>query len=224
MEALEGQTVLIDAAVAAGVRRFIPSDYGTITTNKELHGYPGYASFAKIQNYLVEKSKTSRLSYTILATGGFLDMLFGQSGIVDFDNHKVVLYDGGESRISSTSFASVGNAVVGILNRPGETSNRILRVSQAILTQNKVLTIAKDMKPEISWEITPVKTSEMMQEALAAFAAGDFSHPIILKFVISTVFAGDRYGAAYDATDNALLGVEELTEEELRKMVADRLG
>lgn len=64
----------------------------------------------------------------------------------------------------------------------------------------------------------------MIQESLAAIKAGDFSFLVIIKFIKSTVFAGDRYGATYDSTDNELLGVPPLTEELLTKLVADRLG
>ena len=39
----------------------------------------------------------------------------------------------------------------------------------------------------------------------------------------STAFGGDIYGSAYDKTDNELLGVKELTEAELKKLVADKL-
>lgn len=223
-EALEGQTVLIDATIAAGVKRFIPSDFGSVSTNPALHAYPVYSSTAKIQKYLAEKAKTSRLSYTILASGGSLEDILGEIGIIDFNKHRAELYDGGDTRISSTSFANVGKAIAGVLKHPEETKNRVVHVSQAILTQNKLLAIARELRPDIPWELTTVNTRDMMQEALASIGAGDFSFPTIIKFVKSTVFAGDRYGAAYDVTDNELLGIDLLTEAELKKLVADRLG
>ncbi|KAH8587740.1 hypothetical protein B0O99DRAFT_584061 [Bisporella sp. PMI_857] len=224
LEALEDQTVLIDAAIAAGVKRFIPSDFGSTTTNPKLYEYPIYAATAKIQNYLAEKSNVSELSYTILASGASLDMILSEIGIIDFNKHKAEIYDGGDNRISSTSFVSIGKAIAGILEHPKETENRVLHVSQVILTQNKLLAIARELRPDISWELTTVNTSDMMQEALASIGAGDFSSLTMVKFVKSTVFAGDRYGAAYDVTDNELLGVDLLTKEELKKLVADRLG
>ncbi|KAH9204258.1 hypothetical protein DL95DRAFT_377111 [Leptodontidium sp. 2 PMI_412] len=224
MEALEGQTILIDAAIAAGVKRFIPADYGAVTTNPKLHEYPFYSTVGKIQKYLAEKSKSTGLSYTVLSTGAFTDMLFGAIGIIDFDKHEAVLYDGGDSRFSTNSMAGVGKAIAQILKHPKETSNRMLRISEAILTQNKLLAIAKELKPEITWKTTLVDTSEMMKEALASFGAGDFSPPVFMKFLGSTVFAGNRFGAAYDVTDNELLGVEALSDESLKKLVAGRLG
>ncbi|EGU73272.1 hypothetical protein HZS61_007252 [Fusarium oxysporum f. sp. conglutinans] len=103
MEALEGQTILIDAAIAAGVKHFIPADYGAVSTNPKLHEYPFYSTVGKIQKYLAEKSKSTGLSYTVLSTGAFTDMLFGAIGIIDFDKHEAVLYDGGDLRFTTNS-------------------------------------------------------------------------------------------------------------------------
>ena len=47
--------------------------------------------------------------------------------------------------------------------------------------------------------------------------------PVIMKILTGTAFGGDIYGSAYDKTDNELLGVKELTEAELKKLVVDKL-
>jgi gamma-glutamyl:cysteine ligase YbdK (ATP-grasp superfamily) len=70
----------------------------------------------------------------------------------------------------------------------------MLRIPEAILTENKLLAFAKELKLENTWKTTLVDTSEMMKEALA------------------TLFTGNRFGAAYDVTDHELLGVEALSD------------
>lgn len=100
----------------------------------------------------------------------------------------------------------------------------MLRISEAILTQNKLLAIAKELKQEITWKTTLVDTSEMMKEGLASFGAWDFSPLVFMKFLGSTLFAGNRFEARCDVTDNELLGVEALGDESLKKLVAGRLG
>jgi len=45
-----------------------------------------------------------------------------------------------------------------------------------------------------------------------------------MKILTGTAFAGDVYGGAYDQTDNKLLGVKELTDEDLKKLVAGKLA
>lgn len=222
--AVEGQRVLIDAAVSAGVKRFIPSDFGTCTTSPKVKGLPVYAPMASIQQYLADKSITTALSFTIVACGAFLDMALSAPVLLDFDSYKAVLIDDGNNRLSSTSMASVGRAVAGVLENPQSTSNRTIYVSQVILTQNKLLGIAKEIKPEATWDISTVESAALLQESLEAFASGDVGMPVIMKLLKATAFGGEQYGAAYDVTDNEILGIATVTESELKKLVAERLN
>ena len=217
------QKPLIDAAVAAGVSRFIPSEFGSVTTNPELSTYPVFSGLAGIREHLIEKSKTSPITYTVLACGAFLDLLFGNPGILDFDNHKATLFDEGNNRFSSTSIAKIAQSIVGILKHTGETANKVIHVSEVILTQNKVLEIAKQIQPEADWEVTAVPSDAVLQGALRDVAAGNFSEATIIAILSAVTFGGERYGAAYDKTDNELLGIETLSDEDLRKRIAIRL-
>lgn len=222
--AVEGQRVLIDAAVSAGVKRFIPSDFGSCTTSPKVKELPVYAPIASIQQYLANKATTTKLSFTVLACGAFLDMVLSQPVLLDFDNYKGVLIDDGYNRLSSTSMASVGRAVAGILKNPKSTSNRTVRVSQVILTQNKLLAIAKEIKPEATWNISTAKSAALLQESLEAFASRDYSMPVIIKLLSATAFGGEQYGSAYDETDNEILDIAMVSESELKKLVAERLS
>jgi len=144
--------------------------------------------------------------------------------LLDFANHKARWYDEGDNRISSTSMPNVGKAIVGILKNFEATKNKIVRTSEVILTQNKLLRIAEGLRPDIKWEISKVQTSAILKEGLDELSAGDFSMPAIMKVLAGTAFAGDIYGGAYDETDNELFGIKELTEEDLKKLVAGKLA
>jgi hypothetical protein len=222
--AIEGQKILIDAAIAAGVKRFIPSEFGSCTTHPELQGLPHFSELAGIRQYLVDHAKAGALSYTVLACGAFLEVALKIPVLVNFDKHTAVLLDGGNNRMSCTSLDSVGKAIAGILKNLDKTRNRILHVSQVILTQNTLLNIAREVKPELEWSTSAVKSSDLLQQGLDAFAAKDFSFPSILKLLSGTAGAGDRYGSAYDETDNELLGIDIITQERLKTLVTERLG
>jgi hypothetical protein len=116
MEALEGQTIVVEAAIAAGLKRFIPADYGAVTTSPKLHTNSSYSTVDETQKCLAEKSMSTGLSYTVLSKGALTDMLFGAVGIIDFDGHEAVLCDGGDSRFSTKSMEGVGKAIVQVLN------------------------------------------------------------------------------------------------------------
>jgi hypothetical protein len=221
--AVGSQTILIDAAIAAGVKRFIPSEYGSCSTNPKLKDVPIYTPMFTVRQHLKDNEKTGNLSWTVLACGAFLEFLLGRPLLLDFGNHKATLYDEGDNRISSTSLPNVGKAIVGILKNFEATKNRIVHTSEVILTQNKLLRIAESLRPDIKWEISKVQTGAMLKEGLDGFSAGDHSMPVIFKLLKSTAFAGDVYGGAYDETDNELLGVKELSERELESLVSGKL-
>jgi hypothetical protein len=222
--AIESQTILIDAAIAAGVKRFIPSEFGSCTTNPKLETMPTYTGFFKIRQYLQEKADVGKLSWTVLACGAFVEFVFHGPMLLDFASHKATLLDKGDNRFSSTSLPNVGKAIAGIFKNSDATANKIVRVSQVILTQNKVLKIAQELEPGVKWETDYVQSSAVVEEGLKGMKAGDFSMPVIIKVIKGTALAGDKYGSAYDETDNELLGVQELTGEDLKKLVAGSLA
>lgn len=65
---------IVDAAIKAGVKRFVPSEFGSNTQNK---GAVGLASMmagkAALVDYLRSKESTG-LTWTALATGIFFDL------------------------------------------------------------------------------------------------------------------------------------------------------
>ncbi|KAF2115877.1 hypothetical protein BDV96DRAFT_545701 [Lophiotrema nucula] len=224
--AIKTQTVLIDAATVAGVKRFIPSEYGSVTTNPKVEAFPLYENVFQIKHHLQEKANSGQLTWTVLACGAFLEFLFaaGAAGLLDFADRKATLFDEGDNRLSSTSLATAGKAIAGILKNSEATKNRVVKVSEVILTQNQLLKIAEGLRPEDKWEISKVAASAVLKEGLVEFSAGDFSFPVISKIIKGTGFAGETYGSAYDETDNELLEVKELTEEDLKKIVAEKLA
>lgn len=223
--ALHAQDVLIEAAAIAGVKRFIPSEYGSVTTNPKLATFPLYEGMFKIKKILEEKAAAGQMSWTVLACGAFLDfMVGGPISPLDFKHRKATLFDEGDNRMSATTLPACGEAVASILKNVEATKNRVVHVSQVILTQNRVLRIAERLRPDEKWEIEKVGSSATLQDGLDGVKAGDFSFPVIAKVLLGTVMAGDVYGSAFDETDNELLGIQEMTEEELTKVVAEKLA
>ncbi|KAK4862855.1 hypothetical protein LT330_002988 [Penicillium expansum] len=64
---------LVDAAVAAGVQRFLPSEYGSDTTYPNAAKLPIFADKIAAQEHLKKVSQQSGLGYSILINGPFLD-------------------------------------------------------------------------------------------------------------------------------------------------------
>lgn len=222
--ATDSQKILIDAAVAAGVKHFIPSDIGSCSTHPDLQAIPWYSSLAAVRKQLADHAKAGAFAWTVLATGVFVDVLLTVPILFDFDNHTTVLLDGGNNRMSVTSLDSVGKAIAAILKNTDKTSNQVLFVSEAIVTQNSVLDLAKEVRPDVEWTTTTAASSELLQQSLDGFAVGDYSWNTVGKLLSGTALAGDRYGAAFEGKDNELLGVPTLSNEQLKALIAKRLA
>lgn len=75
-EAVASQTRYIDAAIAAGVKRFIPSEFGSDGSDpKALEIAPIFAPKLKVLRYLEEKASET-FSYTAVITGPFFDWVY----------------------------------------------------------------------------------------------------------------------------------------------------
>jgi hypothetical protein len=72
--AVKAQEALLDASLAVGVKRYIPSEFGSDTTNPRVKSYPFFAAKLKHQHRLRQVSTINEdFSYSLLITGPFLD-------------------------------------------------------------------------------------------------------------------------------------------------------
>ncbi|KAL4938366.1 hypothetical protein BDV06DRAFT_231908 [Aspergillus oleicola] len=219
--AIGSQNPLIDAAVAAGVHRFVPAEFGMDSLNPLATALPVCAPKAATQAYLDERAKANAwFSWTGISNGLFLDWCLGAGIILDFNKRSATLYNGGDVRFSATLLSDVAKAVVGVIENLDKTKNRVVYVQSAAVTQNQLLGYARE-KDRNDWDVTVKGTEEVRQESLDELARGEQADidDAMLGFCI--VGSWDpKYGCNFSGhLDNELLGVRELTEAELRGVV-----
>ncbi|GFF56620.1 hypothetical protein IFM61392_06607 [Aspergillus lentulus] len=212
------QKPAIDASIRAGVKRFIPADFGALTTAPEAQDLPVHARPVEIQDYLKEKAELGELEYTILAVGLFLEYVVSSPFVVDRVNRTAVLYDGGEHPFSTTSVASIGKAVAGALKNADATRNRVLHVHDMVLTQKKVLALAKKYNPPAeAWTESDVDAEAELADMVNQISEKGMEMPLVLGLLKAAVFSG-KYPSAYKKVDNELLGLGITNEEVLETM------
>lgn len=218
-----GQKVIIDACIKAGVKRYIPSDWGSITTDPAARHLPTNYASAQIQDYLKEKAKKGELEYTILSVGGFLDHLLDVPFLLDLPNSSVEYFDKGEHPFSVTTLDGVGKAVVGVLKAPAETKNQNIFVHQAVITQAKIVSIVKKhCSPGRQWQETYVDAESKFQEGLdlATKNPGDF---LAIMALLKAMLLSGKFNSAYSTVDNNLVDLPMLGDEELESILAGKL-
>lgn len=212
------QPFLIDAAIAAGVSRFIPSEFGSnIYGNTNVANLPVFAGKLKTQEYL--RSKQDQISYTVITNGLFLDWGLQLGWLANLKGTTNV-FGNGNARHSFTLLSDVGKAVAGVLKHPSETKNRGVYVQTAALSQNQVLQIAQKVKPDFKAETENVDLAKVGQDAYAELKKeGGNVQGAMFDFIKISIFQ-EGYGNLWEEkNDNELLGIKGLSEDEVEKLV-----
>ncbi|KAF1821835.1 NAD(P)-binding protein [Dissoconium aciculare CBS 342.82] len=218
MEALGDQIKYIDAAIAAGVKRFLPSEFGSNLEVPSVRRLPVYATKVKVQDYLAQKAAEGLISYTSFYNNVFLDWGVEKSFLIDRVNSSITFYDDGESEWSTTTLASVADGVVGVINHPTETHNRAVYVHNTVLTQKKLLEVAQKADPARKWTINHITIDEVIAKADASVAKGDFTLEVAYAYLARAVY-DPASEAKFTKLDNKLLGVKEFSDEEVFEVV-----
>ena len=214
----ESQKALVDGAVAAGVQRFIPSDFGSNLDNPNAQKLPVYGPKIEAQQYLEERAKGTGLTWTRVYNNAFLDWGLQHKFIADVSG-PTTIYNGGDLPFSTTTLASVGDGVVGVLSHPDETANRSVRIHNAAITQNQLMALARRAAPNKTFEIVNTTLDEVTAAADARLAKGLFDMQTFMPYLMRAVFDAQYGGNFTGKTDNELLGVKEFGEEELFQVV-----
>jgi hypothetical protein len=171
------QVPLIEAPVAAGVKRFIPSEFGADAGDANASKLPVYQRSIAIHKALQEKVKTNpEFTYLLIRNGMFLDWgLIRQYHFhFAFDSETPPFYDGGNRLFSTTTLATAGRAVAGVLLCLDETKNRVVYVHDMIVTQRQILGIAQKIAPERKWNPVNVNITDLVAKSQESYAKGVF--------------------------------------------------
>lgn len=188
---LKDQSKLIDAAIAAGVQRFIPSEFGSDTVDPRNRALVSISNVKyDITKYL--KSNESKISWTSIITGPFFDwcLRVGFHGF-DLKNKTATLYDNGTTRFSTTNLHTVALAVVKSLEKPELTKNQYVYVAGFQTSQKEILAIAEKVT-DTKWTVKDVPSKDLVESGNAKIQQGDYSG--ILTLLIATTFGSDEVG------------------------------
>ncbi|TFB02639.1 Pinoresinol reductase 1 [Trichoderma ghanense] len=216
------QNPLIDGSIAAGVARFIPSEFGSDVLNEKRNQLPVFEGKVRTHEYLkAAAAKYPGFTYTVICTGAFLD--WGLHGfVVNVPERTAIIYNGGDVPFSATNLDTIGRAVVGVIEHLPETANRPVYIHDAVVTQHQLIRYAQE-KDGREWKVTHKSTEEMRLSSLEQLAKGNTDWSILQPLVFSS-FLGEGYGIDFsEHLDNELLGIKGLTEVEVGELVQSLL-
>ncbi|OQN97860.1 hypothetical protein B0A48_16170 [Cryoendolithus antarcticus] len=135
------QRRLADAAIAAGVQRLIPADFGSCDS-ASAHAQelvPLFGAKTQLRSYLTELAeKHESFSWTAVVGGHFFDWRAEFLHLYPKDCKAEVLGKG-DVRSSYSTLSRVGEATVKVLGTLDETKNRVVYVQSFNVTQSEIL-------------------------------------------------------------------------------------
>jgi uncharacterized protein YbjT (DUF2867 family) len=216
-EALQGQASFIKAAVEAGVKRVIPSEFGADLNNPNTGGLAVFRDKIQVRKLLEQLASDGKITWTAVANGPFLDWGL-EVGFIgpDIKAKTAILYDGGDRHFSATLLDDVAKSVVGILKHPEETKNKPIYVHSVRLTLKQLVAIYEKILG-VKIETTVVSTADVERKANEKIAKGDFSG--FVETLYRAIF-GEGYGGDFEGrVSNELVGVQLLDEAGLEELV-----
>lgn len=224
MAGLDGQSILVDAAVAAGVKRFLPSDFGCDIANPKTGVLPVFGHKVMIHKKLREAAAAKPdFTYTLVCNNAFLDWGLEMKFLLDWTEGKPTIYDGGNNQFSATTLASIGQSVVGILSHPEETKNRFVYVKDIDISQNQLLEMAKRVDPAKEWQPVHASTADMVKASDESIAKGQINQSVMMVYVFRAMFGPAEYGSRFAKVDNELLGIKGKTEADVEAILKNLL-
>ncbi|KAL6828039.1 hypothetical protein V8C40DRAFT_265186 [Trichoderma camerunense] len=182
--AVGDQKTIIDAAVAAKVRRFLPSEFGVDTRRTE------------------ERSLGWILANKL--SGIKTQFLLG----INAKDKTGTIVDSGSKPYAATHVSFIGEAVATILKKPEETANKYLSIFSFAITQNEVLKIFEE-ETGSKFQITQLKGSDLIKAATDSVAKGDYANSVV-PFVQYTFLADDSKDPVDIGKNDAdLLGIKD---------------
>ncbi|KAF4812000.1 Bifunctional pinoresinol-lariciresinol reductase 2 [Colletotrichum tropicale] len=197
-EAIPLQIPLIDAAAIAGVKKFIPSEFGSNLQDPQIRKFPNYKNKVQVEEYLEQKARSHGITYTYIYNNVFIDLSIETGVVLDLKERKARLYNGGERAVSMITMPTAARAVVAVLKHSEETKKH----------------------PRSTHYEEQVRLDEI-EKHLAAQATVDGSKTGVFHVYAVKGAFGDGLGNQYGETDNQLLGIQPLSEKGFKEMLAD---
>ncbi|KAK4113031.1 NAD(P)-binding protein [Canariomyces notabilis] len=218
------QLRFISAAISAGVRRYLPSEYGLNNMRADAQSLcpPVFGAKGAVQAHLREAADKGLIEWTSISCGMWIGWSMRNNFLgMRVRDKKFEMWDEGEGRFSVTTEENTALAVVNALVKiPEETKNTNVMISEMVVTQKELLAEIERQTGN-KFVVERVNSYKKIPELQAAYAGGDVAAAYGL---IEAGFVTGRYGGDLEKEGelfNDRLGLKGHT---LQEVVADALA
>ncbi|KAJ3539658.1 hypothetical protein NM208_g5403 [Fusarium decemcellulare] len=169
------QNLAAEAAVAAKVKRFIPSEWGMNTTILDDTTFGKLLSDkTSTQDYLYKLSTENEFfSWTGISTGLWFDWGLEHISLgFDKSTRTAEIADSGVEKFQTSNLGFVAKVVAAVLNNPAQTCDKYITMASFNISQMEILALAEKVSGE-KWTVRSYKVDDAQRAAEDALAKGD---------------------------------------------------
>jgi len=191
------QYAMIEAAIKAGVKRFLPSEFGLDTASAQLLAVvPPFRVRAElIDNLKAKQAAGSPIEWTAVVTGMFLDWGL-RTGFLDVnvERRTAELWDDGDVPFTVSNLTIVARTVVKLLTDAAayDVSRNAYIYTGSVTTTQKELLAATEKATNAKFEVTRIESQKLIAESTTKLAGGDYTAMIpLVKAVAFARYQGE---------------------------------
>ncbi|GJC78512.1 isoflavone reductase IRL [Colletotrichum liriopes] len=183
---------MIDAAITAGVKRYVPSEYGLNNMRPDAQALNVvFHDKGKVQEYLRSKADQGVLEWMSVSCGMWLKWSMVHEFLgMHVKEERFVLWDNGEGLMSFTTEENTAAGLVRALQIPAETKNTNVLLSDFAVSQKQLLEAIERIQG-VKYATETIDSRVLIEEKQAAVRNGDASATFSL---IETGFVTGKYG------------------------------
>ena len=209
---------MIQAAIAAGVKRIVPSEYSSNLETEAAKTLPIVAEKLKTRRYIEEVAAAGKIEWTSINNGAFFLPFLWASGVAGphVKSRTAIYHDGGDRVVCTSSLERIAEAVARALSpeHAAETRNKPVYVYTAAVTERKLTEMAMKITG-IQFKVQDAST----QDALAIGYEGlkEDNQGKIMSFYMPLMF-GKEYGGDFrNIAWNKKLGLATMDDAEVEE-------
>ncbi|OAA73699.1 NmrA family transcriptional regulator [Cordyceps fumosorosea ARSEF 2679] len=213
---------LAEAACAAGVRRYVPADYGSCDARspraqRHLQLYRDKAAVQALCETLAKAHEG--FSWTSIVSGHFFDWGLRNNVLnMDVAARTALALDDGTARASASTLPRVAQAVVRVLQRHKATRDRFVFVQSFCATPLEVLAALERATGGEAWKTDKAESEAFLDGETKKYEAGD-EHALH-----NIVFALGQVGADWTTREEFAMDLLGLEDEDLDEVVERVVG
>ncbi|KAF2494836.1 NAD(P)-binding protein [Lophium mytilinum] len=219
---MAAQPAIIDAAIAAGVTEFYPSEYGGDCHQGAYLTNPYFREKQRTVAHLrAAVQKTPGFNYTLVITGAFVEFalmpLFG----VDTEKHTFVLYGSSEKRAEWVAAADAARYILQSTLLPKAAGReRVFRVPEGVYAWKEVVATLEKVQG-VKYACTYYSQQDAVERAEACRERGDVDGE--LAFLLKKSLGEPGTVGVPKPWDNGVFNFEpERFEDSVRRILAER--